>query len=305
LSDKLNNSILSNLGFKATSDQELVASHLDSFTYSNTNNPVYILKGYAGTGKTSMISAFVESLANISTNFVLLAPTGRAAKVLSKYTGHVAHTVHRYIYFYTTSKDGITNIILGPNKLSNTIFIIDESSMISDTSQNNNSLFGNNSLLDDIITFVFSNKGNKLLLVGDTAQLPPVGINLSPALDIENIKRAYSVTSYDFEMKKVMRQALDSEILRSATNIRQKIEVDDLSLPYYISTKEDDIQIINDTQYFGELLMESFTDSESDDAIIICRSNKSANIYNQQIRNRILFRESEVEVGDLMMVVKK
>ena len=304
MSDKLNNSILSNLGFKATSDQELVAGHLDSFTYSNTNNPVYILKGYAGTGKTSMISAFVESLANISTNFVLLAPTGRAAKVLSKYTGHVAHTVHRYIYFYTTSKDGITNIILGPNKLSNTIFIIDESSMISDTSQNNNSLFGNNSLLDDIITFVFSNKGNKLLLVGDTAQLPPVGINLSPALDIENIKRAYSVTSYDFEMKKVMRQALDSEILRSATNIRQKIEVDDLSLPYYISTKEDDIQIINDTQYFGELLMESFTDSESDDAIIICRSNKSANIYNQQIRNRILFRESEVEVGDLMMVVK-
>ncbi len=296
--------IISNLSFSPTSDQNNVATHLGAFSISIKNNPVYILKGYAGTGKTSMISAYVNTLKQKGVKFVLLAPTGRAAKVLTHYTGFKANTIHRYIYIFMTNKDGVTNIVLSPNKFKNTVFIIDEASMISDTSQLNSTVFGNNSLLDDVIRFVFTQTSNKLMLVGDTAQLPPVGINLSPALDIDNIKRAYSVTAFDFEMKEVMRQSLDSGILTSATLIRTKIEKGNIEPPFYKINNRKDVSVINDAHTFGELLMESFTDSTEDNGIIICRSNKQANMYNAQIRNRILMRESEIEAGDMMMVVK-
>lgn len=297
--------ILKNLAFNPTLDQKSVSRHLEAFTISKKNNPVYVLKGYAGTGKTSMISAYVNTLKQSSTKFVLLAPTGRAAKVLSHYTGYQAHTVHRYIYVFMTNKEGVTNIVLSPNKLTNTVFIIDEASMISDTAQGNSKVFGNNSLLDDIIRFVFAQKGNKLMLVGDTAQLPPVGIALSPALDLDNLKRAYSVTAFDFEMKEVMRQSLDSGILTSATIIRTKIENENIEPPFFqLDEQNKDVNVVSDAYEFGELLMESFTDSSLDNGIIICRSNKQANMYNNQIRSRILMRESEIEAGDLMMVVK-
>ena len=304
-SNKLNDRILDNLAFVPTEDQKNVSIHLDAFTLSQKDNPVYLLKGYAGTGKTSMISAYVHSLIKLGIKFVLLAPTGRAAKVLSHYTGYQAHTIHRYIYIFMTNKDGVTNIVLSPNKLKNTVFIIDEASMISDTSQANSKVFGNNSLLDDVVRYIFSQRGNKLMLVGDTAQLPPVGIALSPALDLENLKRAYSVTAFQFEMKEVMRQTLDSGILTSATIIRTKIENGITDGPFFkISDDNKDVNVISDAYEFGELLMESFTDSEMDNGIIICRSNKQANMYNNQIRSRILMRESEVEAGDMIMVVK-
>lgn len=296
-------SILENLSFLPTFDQKSVARHLDAFTFSKKNNPVYVLKGYAGTGKTSMISAYVAALRESATKFVLLAPTGRAAKVLSHYTGHQAHTIHRYIYFYMTNKDGVTNIVMAPNKLSNTVFIIDEASMISDTTQSNTNVFANNSLLDDVVRYTFSQNGNKLMLVGDTAQLPPVGVNISPALDLENLKRAYSVTAFDYEMREVMRQSMESGILTSATIIRRKIENETAELPFY-NLNNNDVSIVSDAHEFGELLMESFTDNTTDNGIIICRSNKQANLYNEQIRSRILMRESEIEAGDMMMVVK-
>lgn len=297
--------IIDNLGFSPTEDQKVAAHHLEAFTSSKKSNPVYMLKGYAGTGKTSIISAYVATLSKIDMLFVLLAPTGRAAKVLSHYTGFHAHTIHRYIYMFLTNKEGITNITLSPNKLYNTVFIIDEASMISDATQANNSVFDKNSLLDDVISFVFSQKGNRLMLVGDTAQLPPVGLTISPALSIDNLKSSYSITSYDYEMKQVMRQTLDSSILTSATNIRNKINIENKSGPYFIiKNNKKDVEIINDAQVFEELLLESFTDSENDNGIVVCRSNKQANNYNQQIRNRILMRESELEAGDLLMVVK-
>ncbi len=297
--------VLYNLKFTPTNDQISVANHLSAFTTSTKHNPVYVLKGYAGTGKTSMISAYVNTLKEYGKYFVLLAPTGRAAKVLTQYTTYKAHTIHRYIYVFMTNKDGLTNIVLSHNKLRNAVFIVDESSMIGDSSQANNSIFSRNSLLDDLFQYVFSQKGNKLILVGDTAQLPPVGINLSPALDIENLRASYSITSFDFEMKEVMRQTFDSGILTSATNLRNKIENNDLNLPFYkLNNSANDITVINDAGNFGDLLMESFTDSDSDNGIIVCRSNKQANIYNQQIRNRILMRDSEIETGDLLMVVK-
>ncbi len=296
--------ILSNLNFNPTQNQESVAIHLDAFSKSEKDNPTYILKGYAGTGKTSMISAYVDTLVQLGTKFVLLAPTGRAAKVLTHYTGYKAHTAHRYIYIYMTNKDGVTNIVLAPNKLENTVFIVDEASMISDTAQANNPVFGNSSLLDDLVRFIFSKKGNKLMLVGDTAQLPPVGINLSPALDIDNIKRAYSVTAFDYEMTEVMRQSMDSGILSSATLIREKIVDNNAKPPFFRINASNDVKIVSDAHEFGELLMESFTDRDTDNGIIICRSNKQANRYNHQIRSRILRRENELEAGDLMMVVK-
>lgn len=304
MGQSLDSHIIANLGFKPTQNQTSVASHLKAFTHSKKENPVYILKGYAGTGKTSMISAYVESLAQMGKKFVLLAPTGRAAKVLTQYTGYKAHTAHRYIYIYMTNKEGVTSIVMAPNKLENTVFIIDEASMISDTPQNNNPVFGNSSLLDDIVKFVFSKRGNKLMLVGDTAQLPPVGINLSPALDIENMRRAYSITAFEFEMIEVMRQSLESGILSSATLIRNKIAQDNTDFPFFRINNSGDVNIISDAHEFGELLMESFTDRDTDNGIIICRSNKQANQYNKEIRNRILQRESELEAGDLMMVVK-
>lgn len=304
-SNSFGDAIVKNLSFVPTDDQQAVSIHLSAFTISRKDNPVYILKGYAGTGKTSMISAYVNTLLQSGIKFVLLAPTGRAAKVLAQYTGLQAHTIHRYIYLFMTNKEGVTNIVLTPNKLRDTVFIIDEASMISDTVQGNNKVFGNNSLLDDVVRFVFSQKGNKLMLVGDTAQLPPVGIALSPALDLENLKRAYSVTAFQFEMKEVMRQSMDSGILTSATIIRNKIENLITEPPFFkLLENNNDVVAIADAYEFGELLMESFTDSSMDNGIIICRSNKQANLYNNQIRSRILMRESEIEAGDLMMVVK-
>ncbi len=302
---KLTESILNDLRFDPTSDQKEVARHLGRFSVSKSENPVYIIKGYAGTGKTSMISAYTSTLQKTGTLFVLLAPTGRAAKVLASYTGFQAHTIHRYIYLFMTNADGVTSIVPAPNKLHNTVFIIDESSMIGDESQPGNDFYSRNSLLDDVIRFVFSRPGNKLVLVGDTAQLPPVGTILSPALDIAMMNAAYTITSFEYEMKQVMRQSMDSSILLSATNIRNKITAGDTDYPYFnLNSPLHDAETIDDAGTFGELLMDNFSGDNQEKAIIVTRSNKQANIYNQQIRNRILMKESEIEGGDLMMVVK-
>lgn len=304
-SKRISKSVIDNLPFNPTSNQKTVSNHLGSFTLSQKINPVYILKGYAGTGKTSMISAYVSTLQHLNIKFKLLAPTGRAAKVLAQYTGFMAHTIHRSIFQFMVNKDGTTNITLAHNKLRNSVFIIDEASMIGDDSQVNNSFFNRNSLLDDIIQYVFSQNGNKLLLVGDTAQLPPVGIILSPALDINVLNNSYTITSFDFEMKEVMRQSMDSGILISATILRTKISDRKVSLPFFkIKKSSDDISIIEDGNTFEELLIDSFSGNAMEKGIIICRSNKQANLYNNQIRSRILMRENELEAGDLMMVVK-
>lgn len=304
-SEHISKSIIDNLSFIPTTDQKTVSRHLGAFTLSNKINPVYVLKGYAGTGKTSMISAYVRTLKQSNINFMLLAPTGRAAKVLAQYAGYHAHTVHRSIYMFMTNKDGATNIVLAHNKSGNSVFIVDEASMIGDNSQSSNLFFNRNNLLDDVVQYVFSQKGNKLMLVGDTAQLPPVGIILSPALDIQNLNSSYTITSFDFEMKEVMRQSLDSGILTSATVLRKKIQEGNASPPFFkLNTNSNDITIIEDAGTFEELLIGSFTGGSMENGIIICRSNKQANMYNNQIRNRILMRETEIEAGDLMMVVK-
>ncbi len=304
-SNAISTKIINNLSFKPTADQKATSVHLDAFTKSTKLNPVYILKGYAGTGKTSMLSAYVKTLKQLNINFTLLAPTGRAAKVLTNYTGYKANTIHRSIYQFITTKEGNTSIVINHNKLKNSVFIIDEASMIGDNNQANNSLFNRNSLLDDVMQFIFSQSGNKLILVGDTAQLPPVGISLSPALNKTDLNYSYTITSFEFEMKKVMRQSANSNILLSATTLRKKIKENIVTTPFFIINKNaNDLEIINDAATFEELLIDSFTSNSIENGIIICRSNKQANIYNNQIRNRILMRETEIDAGDLMMVVK-
>jgi exodeoxyribonuclease-5 len=295
----------SHFDYHPTEDQHKAIGHLSAFELSKKPSPLYILKGYAGTGKTSLISAYVNYLASSKKQFVLLAPTGRAAKVLSHYTGFQASTIHRRIYQIFTTKEGLQKMLLAPNTSKNTVFLIDEASMINDESRQSESFFPARSLLDDLMTYVFSNTANKMVLVGDTAQLPPVGLQLSPALEIEYIRSAFSVTAFDFEMTEVMRQSEDSGILYSATLLREKITAQNSTLPFFrISRFKSDIVRISDGYEFEELLQQTFINSEAEDAVLVCRSNKRANLFNQQIREHILQRESILEGGDALMVVK-
>jgi exodeoxyribonuclease-5 len=302
--EKLQNDLLKRFPFEPTGDQKEVIRHLAAFHYSQTTNPLYILKGYAGTGKTTIVGTYVKEIFNLKQKFVLMAPTGRAAKVLSQYTGFKAYTIHRFIYSIRTDTSGKTRIMLNNNKFANTIFIVDEASMIGDTT-NGPDHFSQRSLLDDLLAFVYSQKGNKLIMIGDTAQLPPVGLNISPALDLNYLKSIFSVTAYSFEMKEVMRQSLNSGILLSATILRNKIEKNDLTTPLLTQDYfKNDVKAINDAMELQELFQQYFYGDNFRNSIVICRSNKRANLFNEQIRNRILQRETELEAGDLLMVVK-
>lgn len=290
--------------FEPTQDQVLAMQHLAAFGISKKPNPFYLLKGYAGTGKTSLISAFTGRLHKKSERFVLMAPTGRAAKVLSQYTGFQAFTIHRRIYMTVMTAEGRRKMTLSPNRMENTVFIVDEASMISDNSVESGS-FGGQGLLDDLINFVFSRPGNKLLFVGDTAQLPPVHLNLSPALDLDYLKSAYSLTALAFEMKEVMRQSQDSGILLSATRLRYKIGTGDFSFPFLLQKNfMTDVEIITDYYRLEELFQQLFSGYRKTESIVVTRSNKNANQYNRQIRNNIQQRETVLEAGDQIMVVK-
>ncbi len=293
------------LNFKPTADQQKVIGHIAAFEVSEKENPVYILKGYAGTGKTSLISTYVKVLKNIGRPFALMAPTGRAAKVLAQYTGFHAHTIHRSIYQIFTSKDGVGKLTLANNPLKNSVFLVDEASMINDNSQPGDALFSRRNLLEDLLTYVFSKSGNKLILVGDTAQLPPVGLDISPALDPDYVKSILHVSLFDFEMKEVMRQTFDSGILTTATALRVNISLKNDSPPFFDPSQfKSDIIRVESGYDLEELLQYTFSGGEPDNGIVVCRSNKRANLFNQQIRSHILQRENDIEGGDMMMVVK-
>ncbi len=301
---ELNNLLTEMLPFEPTSDQESALEHISAFHLSKKNNPVYILKGYAGTGKTSLMSAYVKVLRKLHQISVLLAPTGRAAKVLANYTGSKAFTIHRQIYQIEMTGDGIGRISLAPNPFTHSVFVIDEASMINDNS-GGDGFFNRNNLLDDLINYVFSRPGNKLLLVGDTAQLPPVGLDISPALDIDYVKNGFNVTAFSFEMKQVKRQSLDSGVLLTATTMRDKIRLENTELPFFSpSTFKIDIKRIDNGYDLEELLQETFSGKDFENGIVVCRTNKRANLFNQQVRNRILQFENEIEGGDYLMVVK-
>lgn len=283
--------------------QDILLQKISHFLFSKDEEGLFLLKGYAGTGKTTIISTVVQHLELAKMKAVLLAPTGRAAKVISNYSSKEAFTIHKKIYFPKAQKGGGVTFTLQPNKHRNTLFIVDEASMISD-SPSGSKLFENGSLLDDLMQYVYSGFGCKLILIGDTAQLPPVKMDLSPALDEKTLTNYYNKEVTAIEMNEVVRQKEESGILHNATLLREALEsgfYEDFK--FNIQGFKDIIKPVD-----GYELMDAINDAYNvlgkEDTVIILRSNKRANLFNENIRSRILFQESELATGDFLMVVK-
>ena len=291
--------IKSNFQFSFTKEQEKIVQEVSEFVTSISTRNIFLLKGYAGTGKTSLISSLVNSLSSVGKKSSLLAPTGRAAKVLSKYSKKSASTIHRKIYWINSNKSGNTYIKLKENTHSNTIFIVDEASMIPESSDKG---FGNRSLLDDLIEYVYDGVGCKLILIGDTAQLPPVNLDISPALSESFLSENYSKEILSFSLSEVVRQDKSSTILLNATNIRTQISNSIFNIPKF--QVSDDVIRIESGDELQECLESNYSQGGIPNTIVLCRSNKRANIYNQQIRSRIRYLEEEISTGDLLMVVR-
>ncbi len=302
--EALQNTIRTRLGFPPTPGQEGLITKLSSFVLNQARGQVFILAGYAGTGKTTMVSALVNSLDTVKQHAVLLAPTGRAAKVLAGYSHKRAYTIHKYIYFANTTADGRVMLALAPNKHRNTLFIIDEASMIPDHSPGpDGSSFSTRNILDDIMAYVFSGVNCRLLLLGDTAQLPPVGLSISPALNLDNLKSRYPWHIYFHELTEVVRQEQQSGILEHATFLRQKLGNENYTLPYFREHQFTDFRRINGYE-LQEALEDAYSSFSHENAVIITRSNKRANLFNQEIRQRILYRDGEINAGDVLMNVR-
>ena len=301
MSNELMYQILRNFPFDPTADQMHALDVFERFITDSDERCVMILRGSAGTGKTSLASVIVRTLLDLQYKISLLAPTGRAAKVFSLNSGQPAATIHRSIYRERTfaGLDGKFN--LNANLYRNRLFLIDEASMISLTSVN--STFGSGCLLDDLIQFVYNERNCRMLLIGDKAQLPPVGEAESPALRAD-VLAAYGLKVYECDLNEVLRQSQDSGILYNATIIRQMITHDQATaLPKIRFKGFADISIVPGDELI-ESLSTSYAEVGIDETMVITRSNKRANIFNQGIRNMILGREEELTTGDMLMVVK-
>ena len=289
--------------FEPTRKQDIVLQQLSDFIFDTSPNSVYVLKGYAGTGKTTIIGTIVANLWKAKKSAVLMAPTGRAAKVISNYSGREAFTIHKKIYFPKKEKSGAVKFVLQPNKHKKTIFIVDEASMIPDT-PGESKLFENGSLLDDLMQYVYSGHQCKLLLIGDTAQLPPVKLDLSPALDEKLLELNYNKQVTKMELDEVVRQEQNSGILINATAIREAIEHEFFdSFKFNLKGFNDIVRLVDGYEIM-DAINESYSTLGNEETAIIVRSNKRANLYNQQIRSRILFNDHELTAGDYLMVVK-
>ncbi|MBM3401780.1 MAG: ATP-dependent endonuclease [Bacteroidetes bacterium] len=282
-----------------TSQQKEVFGIFEKFLVSAKPDECFILKGYAGTGKTSLISTLVKVLPKIKFKSVLLAPTGRAAKVISNYSGKKAFTIHKKIYRKKIAASPEMNFVLGNNLMENTLFIVDEASMISDQVHD----YSRQSLLEDLISYVYNGKNCKLMLVGDTAQLPPVGSATGPALNNQFIHNQFGLNVFSYELTDVVRQEKESGILFNATQLRDLVRKSEEVFPKFKIKGYKDI-----FRMTGERLVEGLNYAYNkygiENTLVICRSNKNANTYNQNIRNRILFREEELTGGDHIMVVR-
>ncbi|MDP3462675.1 MAG: AAA family ATPase [Bacteroidales bacterium] len=295
--------ILNNeFGFEPTSGQKRVMQHLSAFVMTQKPQPLYLLKGYAGTGKTSLMGALVCSLSAINRKFVMLAPTGRAAKVMSGYSGFSAQTIHRQIYMRLMTSDGQFTMKLMENRHRNTIFLVDEASMIGETTADQG-MFRTQNLLSDLMAYVYGGDACSMILIGDKAQLPPVGVDQSPALDMNFIRSSFTLTAAGFELTEVMRQSLESGILSNATRFRTMLDSDQIELPLFALSGFGDVNKVQPDE-FEELLHMAFGRRDVEQAVVVCRSNKTANMFNQSIRSRILGFEEEVNAGDLLMIVK-
>ncbi|MDR3251060.1 MAG: AAA family ATPase [Tannerella sp.] len=288
--------------FEPTVEQALALNILSDFLVSTERGGVLLFKGYAGTGKTSLLAATVKMMDSLSQKTVLLAPTGRAAKVFSEYSGHSAFTIHKKIYRQKTFSNEFSGFSLSDNLHKSTIFIVDEASMISNDSAGG-SVFGSGRLLDDLVKYVYSGDNCRLILMGDSAQLPPVSLTESPALNADYLKR-YNLETTEIQLTQVVRQQSDSGILFNATSIRNALRSGEIDIyPNIAVSNFADIKKINGDELIEEI-SSAYGRDGIDETMVICRSNKNANIYNNGIRNRILYREEEISSGDRLMVVK-
>ena len=298
LSTHISHQIYAKLSFKATFNQKKIIEQLSAWAADDDFSRIFLLNGYAGTGKTTIIAAFVAALKELGIKPILLAPTGRAAKVLTRYSDETAYTIHKKIYRERTITDYESKFALDYNRERNAIFIVDEASMLSAVSSD--SSFGSGNLLDDLVQYVRSGKQCRLMLVGDDAQLPPVGDDYSPALDIAEVSQ-YGDVEYA-SMDEVVRQSHDSGILFNATMLRCMLENHIYEIPHF------DLSHSDFTRIEGGELMEALQDCYDrygrDETIVITRSNKRANRYNEGIRRYTLSAEEEIESGDMLMIVK-
>ena len=296
IQDQLKYSILQTFGLVPTTEQEHALDVFAAFMLDRQEQTVLILRGCAGTGKTTLAGAIVKALARLQQKMILLAPTGRAAKVFSLNAGHAAYTIHRRIYRQKSAGD-LSSFSLNDNLNRDTLFIVDEASMIANEGFQE-SAFGSGRLLDDLMQFVYNGMNCRMMLIGDKAQLPPVGEEESPAL-MTSVLRSYGMKVYECDLNQVLRQSEDSGILWNATRIRGG----EMMLPQIRLKGFPDVQVVT-----GDELIESLATSYSqvgmDETIVVTRSNKRANIYNQGIRNTVLDREDELCRGDQLMIVK-
>ncbi|MBR1807997.1 MAG: AAA family ATPase [Paludibacteraceae bacterium] len=300
LSDFLVNRIESELSFTPNEGQTELLRKLAAFLIKQEDNKLFLLRGYAGTGKTSVIAALVRALHKLRQKTVLLAPTGRAAKVIAAYSGFPAYTVHKQIYRQKSM--GEDSFSLSYNSAQDTVFIVDEASMLSNT-RGENSAFGSGCLLDDLLQYVFSGRNCSLILIGDDAQLPPVGQTDSPALNEEWL-RGYGIDLTCHTLTQVARQALESGILSNATMLRQRLQEGKVdSLPVFQTDQYNDIRHLSGSDMTEEI-ERAYREAGIEETMIVTRTNRRMNLYNQGIRARILWKEEEVTGGDRLMVTK-
>ncbi|HMT27749.1 MAG TPA: AAA family ATPase [Bacteroidia bacterium] len=287
--------------YPPTTGQDEALKRIANFLAKSTSGDTYLLKGYAGTGKTTIISVLVKSLPKSGLKTVLMAPTGRAAKVMATYAKKGAFTIHRKIYRPRQNDGARISYALAPNQHVNTLFIVDEASMISDSHGLTENFFGGQNLLKDLIDFVAAGENCRLLLVGDNAQLPPVSQNESPALEIMNLTRNYGLRAGHFELTEVVRQEKDSGILKNATDLRNEIRAGGKNILFSASFK--DFERVPGSE-LGEKLASDYSALGPEEVVVVCRSNRSANNYNRQIRFSGMYFEEEICAGDYLMCVK-
>ncbi|WP_066627556.1 ATP-dependent DNA helicase [Labilibacter marinus] len=290
-------------GHVPTASQEQAIEKFSEFILDEKDQPVLLIKGYAGTGKTSLVSSFVQAIAELNFKQILMAPTGRAAKVFSGYAKHPAHTVHKIIYRQKSANDGFGAFNISKNLKPDTIFFVDEASMIAGFSGEYSS-FGTGNLLEDLLNFVFEGNNCRLVLIGDSAQLPPVGNSESPALDKDTLAY-YSTTVTECFLSDVVRQSDESGILSCSSDLRFDIESSDI----FDDLPKLDVEHYSDVNRLtGEELIEAINVSYDtvgmDETLIVNRSNKRTNLYNKGIRASVLYKEEELTVGDILLVVK-
>lgn len=289
-----------------TEGQRAACAKMIDFLFDGDPRSAFLLRGYAGTGKTSLVAALIKAAPYLKIKTVLLAPTGRAAKVLSGYSGHKAYTIHKKIYMSVTDATGAVRSVRALNKHSYTLFIVDEASMISAKAEEG-SYVGRKSLLEDLIDYVADGSHCRLMLIGDGAQLPPVGSDESPALSSSFLASFAGLKVFETSLTEVVRQEHQSGILANATTVRNRIMQmepgDEVEMPLFSLDGIDDVVRLPGDE-LEDTLNREYSAGSTEDVVFVCRSNKRANFFNQSIRNRILFRDDEVGTGDYLMVVK-